>query len=265
MCGRMRLDTDWTEIVRIFELDIGDLDGFAPHWNVAPTMNVPLLFESRRAGWGSWGFVPPWERAAKPRQRPINAKAETIAESGMFRQAFAERRCAVPITGFYEWETLADGKQPWLFARRDRGLFVVAGVWSRWRPEGGPCLSPLATGNPSAEPGHPQLAPDFVGGSSSAAGIRPRFSGDSRGPGVDTFAVLTTSANAVTGRIHDRMPVILGDGAALDLWLDPRTEPRALQALLGPAPDALLDARRVSRAMNSARADTAEACAVLEE
>lgn len=221
MCGRMRLDTDWTEIVRIFDLDIGDLEGFAPHWNVAPTMSVPLLFERRRAGWGSWGFVPPWERGAKPRQRPINAKAETIAETGMFRQAFAERRCAVPITGFYEWETLADGKQPWLFARRDRGLFVVAGVWSRWRPEGAPAL--------------------------------------------DTFAVLTTSANAVTGRIHDRMPVILGDGAALDTWLDPRTELRDLKPLLGPAPDALLDARRVSRSMNSARLDTAEACAILDE
>jgi SAM-dependent methyltransferase len=46
----------------------------------------------------------------------------------------------------------------------------------------GPGLSPLATENPTAEPGYPRLAPDSVGGSPSATGIRPRFSGDSRGP-----------------------------------------------------------------------------------
>lgn len=223
MCGRVRLDTDWTEIVRIFDLDVHDLDGFVPHWNVAPTMTVPLLYSvggRRRAMWGSWGFVPAWERSAKPKQRPINAKAETVATSGMFKAAFRERRCAVPVTGFYEWETLPDGKQPWLFARRDRGLFVVAGVWSRWQPEGA--------------------------------------------PPVDTFCVLTTGPNAVTGRVHDRMPVVLQDGAALDLWLNPTVDPGRLSHLLVPCADTFLDARRVSRAMNSARLDTAEACAVLD-
>ncbi len=222
MCGRMRLDTDWSEIVRVFDLDPDDLAGFTPRWNVAPTQPVPIITGPRgrrHARWGSWGFVPYWERGAKPKQRPINAKSETVAESGMFKHAFRERRCVVPATGFYEWETLPDGKQPYLFSRPDRGLMALAGLWSRWRPEGG-------------EP-------------------------------VDTFCVLTTTPNAVTGRVHDRMPVVLPDARALDLWLDPDADPSLVARVLHPPPDDHLDARRVRRAMNSPAVDDPEGCAVL--
>jgi putative SOS response-associated peptidase YedK len=38
---------------------------------------------------------------------------ETVPTSGMFRQAFARRRCIVPADGFYEWKKLdAKTKQP---------------------------------------------------------------------------------------------------------------------------------------------------------
>ncbi len=35
-------------------------------------------------------------------KRPINARAETVAISGMFRGALAGRRCLVPADAFYE-------------------------------------------------------------------------------------------------------------------------------------------------------------------
>jgi putative SOS response-associated peptidase YedK len=37
---------------------------------------------------------------------------------------------------------------------------------------------------------------------------------------VETFSILTTSPNAVTSAVHDRMPVIL-DPDSYDVWLDP--------------------------------------------
>lgn len=222
MCGRMRLDSDWSEIVRIFALNPDDLGDFAPRWNVAPTQRVPVVTGrrgERQARWGAWGFVPFWEKSAKPKTRPINAKAETVATSGMFRQAFRERRCVVPATGFYEWETRPDGKQPYLFARPDRGVMALAGIQSRWRPDGGDA--------------------------------------------IDTFCVLTTTPNVVTERVHDRMPVVLADEAALDLWLDPDADPTLLARLLRPAPDDYLAAWPISRAMNTPHVDSAEACAIL--
>jgi putative SOS response-associated peptidase YedK len=39
-------------------------------------------------------------------RKPINAKAETIATLPMFREAYAQRRCIVPVDGFFEWRAI---------------------------------------------------------------------------------------------------------------------------------------------------------------
>jgi putative SOS response-associated peptidase YedK len=43
---------------------------------------------------------------------------------------------------------------------------------------------------------------------------------DPSGSGVQTCSILTTTPNAVTSAVHDRMPVIL-EPESYDLWLDP--------------------------------------------
>jgi putative SOS response-associated peptidase YedK len=51
------------------------------------------------------------------------------------------------------------------------------------------------------------------------AGIWDRWR-DPDGKTVESCSILTTTPNAVTSAIHDRMPVIL-DPDSYDLWLDP--------------------------------------------
>jgi putative SOS response-associated peptidase YedK len=51
------------------------------------------------------------------------------------------------------------------------------------------------------------------------AGIWDRWK-DASGNWVKTCSILTTTPNAVTSPVHDRMPVIL-DSGSYDLWLDP--------------------------------------------
>ncbi len=61
----------------------------------------------------SWGFVPSWAKDfQKQRPKPINARIETVATSGMFKRAFATNRCIVPAQGYYEWVVREDGKEP---------------------------------------------------------------------------------------------------------------------------------------------------------
>jgi putative SOS response-associated peptidase YedK len=52
-------------------------------------------------------------------RKPSNARSETIAESGMFRAAFVQRRCLVPAPAYYEWRDDPDGKTPFAVARID--------------------------------------------------------------------------------------------------------------------------------------------------
>ncbi|MFZ9698969.1 MAG: SOS response-associated peptidase family protein, partial [Candidatus Limnocylindrus sp.] len=72
-------------------------------------------------------------------------------------------------------------------------------------------------------------------------------------PPLRTFTLITTEANAVVGRIHDRMPVMLNTLEERAAWLNERTPLSEIRSLLGPAPDALVSARRVSRAVSNAR------------
>lgn len=51
------------------------------------------------------GLVPSWAKDAQ--RAPINARAETVTTNGMFRNALKNRRCIVPVSGFYEWQSVS--------------------------------------------------------------------------------------------------------------------------------------------------------------
>lgn len=72
---------------------------------------------------------------------------------------------------------------------------------------------------------------------------------------LETFAILTTSANPLIAPIHDRMPVILHPDA-YGLWLDQEVnDPRLFSPLYLPYPADLLTLYPVSPWVNSPRND----------
>ena len=46
--------------------------------------------------WLRWGLIPHW-MATRPKIQPINARAESLTEKPMFRDAYTKRRCIVPM------------------------------------------------------------------------------------------------------------------------------------------------------------------------
>lgn len=74
------------------------------------------------------------------------------------------------------------------------------------------------------------------------------------GTALDTCCIITTDANQPMSEIHDRMPVIL-DSDDYDRWLDPSQDAGALQTLLRPAPDDLLQLTAISTYVNNPRND----------
>jgi putative SOS response-associated peptidase YedK len=53
------------------------------------------------------------------------------------REAFRQRRCLVPLDGFYEWKKIATAEQPYAIALKDRRLMGMAGLWETWRSRAG--------------------------------------------------------------------------------------------------------------------------------
>lgn len=102
---------------------------------VRPTDLVPVLAPDRAGGRAvfpmRWGF-----RLEGPKPALlINARVETAAQKPSFREAWAGHRCAVPATGYYEWErrTGADGKpkfgQKYAVEAPDQSLLWLCGLY----------------------------------------------------------------------------------------------------------------------------------------
>src|SRR5205085_8176952 len=71
---------------------------------------------------------------------------------------------------------------------------------------------------------------------------------------IDSFTIITTSANQLLEDIHDRMPVIL-DEPDYEEWLDPRTAADRAKALLKPADHRGFEKYPVGTRVNSPRND----------
>ncbi len=113
-----------------------------PRYNIAPTQPVPaILFDATRSMRQFkplyWGLIPSWAKDTKMGARLINARAETVGEKPSFRNAFRQRRCLIVVDGFYEWQTLKRGKQPFYYRLENGQPFAFAGLWEHWESSEG--------------------------------------------------------------------------------------------------------------------------------
>lgn len=141
MCGRFTLFEPDKVLAK--EFGVSDFARGSPRYNIAPSQTVAAV-RSASAGTGRelsllrWGLIPSWSKDPAIGNRLINARAETAREKPSFRGAFRRHRCLIPANGFYEWQRLERGKQPYYVRRRDARVFAFAGLWDRWEsPEKG--------------------------------------------------------------------------------------------------------------------------------
>jgi putative SOS response-associated peptidase YedK len=123
MCGRASLIAPSEALEEFLGLD-EPAPATAPRYNIAPSQ--PLLVArhepaGRVARVVTWGLL-------RDRKQIINLRSEGVSKGAM-RSSLRERRCVIPMTGFYEWRRSGRAKQPYNVRRRDQGVFGVAGLW----------------------------------------------------------------------------------------------------------------------------------------
>lgn len=224
MCGRYRLSRRKKLVEEYFD-STSDIEGWTPRYNIAPTQPVAIIRQNpkepvRELSLVRWGLIPSWSKDGSGAAKMINARSETASEKPAFRDALKFRRCLVPADGFYEWQRLGKGKQPYCFEVREGDLFAFAGIWDRWR--------------------------------------------GADGTTVETCSILTTTPNAVTSAIHDRMPVILNSDCH-DLWLDPgMRDVRVASEMLMPYDARLMRCYPISSRINQVANDDADCSASID-
>ena len=140
MCGRIVLSSAPHVLAEKFYLDM--VPDLVPRYNIAPTTDIAAVVPNPKTTGNlirmfRWGLVPPWSPGPEAGAKMINARSETVREKPSFREAFAHRRCLIPVDGFYEWQKRDKVKHPFLFRRKDQEVFALAGLWEQWEYPGG--------------------------------------------------------------------------------------------------------------------------------
>lgn len=219
MCGRFAVTTDpalLAEKINAIDERVA-LDIAQPNYNVAPTTTISTVVSRhddvrdepvRRLRSMRWGLVPPWVKAASDgtpdTKGPllINARSEKVTTSPAYRSSARNKRCLVPMDGYYEWKAAHGSpgqgperkkarKTPYYIYREDGQPMLMAGLWSAW-------------------------------GSTTGSDV------------LLSCTIVTTDAVGDLADVHDRMPLVLCPGD-WDRWLDP--DKPAPFDLLASAPD----------------------------
>lgn len=125
-----------------FNIEKGLPKGVKPHYNISPTQSVPVITNKdgiNQIEFMKWGFLPVGAKDDNSifRYKTFNARSETVFNKPTWMTAIRSRRCIVPVNGFYEWKTAANGKNPFIIQTTDQSLFGLAGVYSDWTDSGG--------------------------------------------------------------------------------------------------------------------------------
>lgn len=124
------------EITERFQIERA-LFPLVPHHNIAPHARVAVITQGRESGTRylegyQWGLLPAWTPEEDAEHRLPFARRETLHKRRAFRGSFAERRCLVPVSGFFLFKQ-KEGKSVPLYIRPRNGkYFALAGVWDEW-------------------------------------------------------------------------------------------------------------------------------------
>jgi putative SOS response-associated peptidase YedK len=224
MCGRYRLSRRKQLVEEYFDAVSGG-EEWAPRYNIAPTQLVPVIRQNPKESVRELSLV---------RWGLIPSWAKDSSAAARMINARSETAAAKPA--FRD-------------ALKSRRCLVPADGFYEWQRTG--------------ETKQPYCFEVDDGQLFAFAGIWDRWK-DASGNAVETCSILTTTPNAVTSPIHDRMPVI-PDPNGYDLWLDPGMKDVSVTSeLLRPYDARLMRSYPVSTRINHVANDDEECARPVE-
>ncbi|MHB8216042.1 MAG: SOS response-associated peptidase [Candidatus Sulfotelmatobacter sp.] len=218
MCGRYRLSRRKQLVEEYFDTAFDEPE-WTPRYNIAPTQPVPVIRQNPKE---------PRRELSLMRWGLIPSWSKDISGAAMMINARSETAATKPAF-----------RDP-LSSRR---CLVPADGFYEWR----------RAGNTK----QPYCFEVNDGELFAFAGLWDRWK-DPSGQWVKSCSILTTTPNAVTSSVHDRMPVIL-DRADYDLWLDPgTTNVEAISKMWKPYDARMMRCYPVSSRVNHVGNDDAE-------
>ena len=150
MCGRYQLDYEIDQLMFMFNAENRYI-GYGAEKEIFPTNLVAIVTREGNQNYieaSKWGFDNYYD------SRPlINARGETVDEKKTFKNMFANGRCIIPATAFFEWRKNPDGsKTKMQIAVKDTEVFGMAGLYKTEIDQNGNTILRCAIITTSANP-----------------------------------------------------------------------------------------------------------------
>jgi putative SOS response-associated peptidase YedK len=174
-------------------------------YNVAPTTHQPVIRHTRDGAEREmllmrWGLVPFFTKSLADLKwiYTFNARAEMLACTAAWSEPFHKgRRCLVPADGFYQWKVEGEVIDPKFFTPAYDGVKR-------------PLIKPQTR--------QPYVFTVISQPTFAFAGLWDAWHDKSSDAWLQSFTIITTTPNDLTGTVHNRMPVILHE-RHYDEWL----------------------------------------------
>lgn len=224
MCGRYRLSRKKEILEEQFAAVSDDAD-WSPRYNIAPTQSVPVIRRQPRSSGRELSLI---------RWGLVPSWAKDSSKAATMINACSETVASKPAFGD---------------ALKFRRCLIPADGFYEWQKAG--------------KAKQPYCFEINRGELFSFAGLWETWN-DPSGRSLETCTILTTTANALTSAVHNRMPVIL-DPQCYDLWLDSRTtDTSVISEFFKPFDARLMTCFPVSSRVNRTANDDADCSAPVE-
>ena len=135
MCGRFNIISD--PLTQLLMEITGMKFIVNTQLNTAPTEQTPILMKTDEGAWDlrsmRWWLAPSWAKEPSTKYAMFNARSETLSSSRAFSKPFKQRRCVLPVSGYYEWKREGAVKVPYYIEPENDSGFAFAALWERWR------------------------------------------------------------------------------------------------------------------------------------
>ena len=128
MCGRYYLEISKENMSFVSNIDSYE---YKTNYNISPQSVVPAIINNELIN-TKWGYFPSWLKEQDNSRPLFNSRYESLLEKKTFTSAFRNNRCLIPLSGWYEWRTENDIRQPYFFYNKENLQIYTAGLfWKR--------------------------------------------------------------------------------------------------------------------------------------
>jgi putative SOS response-associated peptidase YedK len=159
MCGCYELKAKARELNRHFrQLHLGQ--GEMPGTGEMHPSDPVLMITGNRTGYlarkARWGLVGSF-LDKEPRSPVINLHSEGLASKPFYSKILKKNRCLIPATAFYEWQSLAGGKQKMRISQPKGEALMFAGIFDHHPLAGSTCAILTTSANETLSPIHDRM------------------------------------------------------------------------------------------------------------